>query len=92
MTPTPPPGTAAWIALTDARRDDAWRVVAITADDVDELLAEGLVTGTVVTPESRAPFRGPVIVRVGRARVAVAQAVASRVLVEPVERSAADLR
>jgi Fe2+ transport system protein FeoA len=92
MTSTPPPATAARIALTDARRDEAWRVVAIAADDVDELLAEGLVTGTVVMPETRAPFRGPVIVRVGRARVAVAQAVAGRVLVEPVEWSAEDHR
>jgi Fe2+ transport system protein FeoA len=59
-------------------------VASIADADAGELLAEGLVAGTIVIPESRAPFRGPTIVRVGRARVAVAQAVACRVLVEPV--------
>src|SRR5690606_37661597 len=85
MTTPPPNDPVDRIPLTDAWRGAAWSVVAITADDAAGLLAEGLVAGTVVEPEARAPFRGPVVVRVGRARVAVAQAVADRVFVEPVE-------
>lgn len=79
------PGSANRIPLTDAGCGGSWRVVGIAADDAEELIAEGLVVGSTVVPEARAPFRGPVIVRVGRARVAVAQAVAGRTLVEPVD-------
>jgi Fe2+ transport system protein FeoA len=83
------PRAADRIRLTDAWRGGWWRVVSIAADDAGELLAEGLVVGSTVMPEARAPFRGPVIVRVGRARVAVARSVAGRTLVEPVERESA---
>lgn len=84
MTADPVRPPAARTTLTNASWGGAWRVIEITADDATELLAEGLVAGAMVVPETRAPFRGPVIVRVGRARVAVAQAVARRVLVEAV--------
>ena len=85
MTLVPTTGPADRVRLTDAGCGGSWRVVSIAADDAGELIAEGLLVGSMVVPEARAPFRGPVIVRVGRARVAVAQAVAGRTFVEPVD-------
>lgn len=88
MTASPPSASGTRVRLADAAHGRVWRVVSIVEEDVTELLAEGLVAGTTVVPESRAPFRGPMILRVGRARVAVAQAVAGRMVVEPAERAA----
>ena len=56
------------------------RVVSIDGDDQD-LALEGLLPGTAVAVASRAPLGGPLVVGVGRARVAVARSVAARVLV-----------
>ncbi len=55
--------------------------------DVDDLAttlaAEGIVPGVAVTPERRMPFGGPIVVRVGRARVALGRSVARRLVVVP---------
>ena len=50
--------------------------------DVSMVLgAEGIIPGVELTPERRLPFGGPVVVRVGRTRVALARSVARRLLV-----------
>jgi Fe2+ transport system protein FeoA len=59
------------------------RVVALPAAAAADLVDEGLVSGTVVTVGARAPFGGPLLLEVGRARVAVSRSVASGILVEP---------
>ncbi len=56
--------------------------------DVDErhrsaLDREGLSVGTAVTLEAALPFGGPVVVRTGNARVALARDVAASVVVRP---------
>jgi Fe2+ transport system protein FeoA len=46
---------------------------------------EGIVAGTVLKVERRVGLGGPVIVRLGRARLAIARAVAATVAVEAAE-------
>ena len=58
-------------------------VVAVRADDVDRLAAEGIHVGDVIEVEARLPLGGPVVVRRGRARVALSRTVASGVAVAP---------
>ncbi|MEW5990621.1 MAG: protoporphyrinogen oxidase [Chloroflexota bacterium] len=65
------------------------RVVSVAADHAAELALEGVVPGTIVAVASRAPLGGPLVVGVGRARVAVARSVASTVAVEPAPEPAA---
>jgi Fe2+ transport system protein FeoA len=62
------------------------RVVTVAAPDADRLAAEGLHRGDTVEVEAVLPLGGPVVVRLGRARVAIAREVASRILVEPAAR------
>ena len=69
------------LALLDAGAPG--RVVAVAAVDVDRLAAEGLHAGERIEVEARLPLGGPVVVRVGRARIAIARAVAAGILVEP---------
>ena len=57
-------------------------VVAVPARDADRLAAEGLRPGDVLEVETRLPLGGPVVVRLGRARVALARRVAAGILVE----------
>lgn len=54
-------------------------VVGVTGAAADELLHEGIAPGVTVTIESRTPLGGPLIVRVGRSRVAVARPAAGDV-------------
>lgn len=58
-------------------------VRAVDDEARDELAQHGIVPGVVLRSETRAPFGGPVVVRIGRARVAVGRAAARRVRVEP---------
>ncbi len=58
-------------------------VVAIPAEDVDRLAAEGLHVGDTIEVEGRLPLGGPVIVRLGRARVALSRTVAAGIAVAP---------
>lgn len=62
------------------------RVVAVPRADADRLAAEGLHRGDTLEVETILPLGGPVVVRLGRARVAIAREVASRILVEPAGR------
>ena len=63
----------------------AW-VVSIEGDHDADLALEGLLPGTAIAVASRSPLGGPLVVGIGRARVAVARSVASRVSVsfEPI--------
>jgi Fe2+ transport system protein FeoA len=50
----------------------------------DQLATEGIVVGGLLTPERRLPLGGPVVVAVGRARVALGRDVARRLIVRAV--------
>ncbi|HEX9043817.1 MAG TPA: FeoA family protein [Candidatus Limnocylindrales bacterium] len=58
---------------------------AVIADVVPphrgELAVEGLLPGRTVRVTGRAPFRGPILVTVGRARLALSRDVAASVIV-----------
>ena len=58
-------------------------VADVPREDADRLAAEGLHVGDRELVETRLPFGGPVVVRLGRARVAVARRVAAGIIVEP---------
>jgi len=59
------------------------RVTAIEAEQATELADEGLGVGSRVVVLNRAPFGGPLVVRCGRARLAIPRRVAAGVSVEP---------
>jgi Fe2+ transport system protein FeoA len=63
------------------------RVVAVPPEDAERLAAEGLHRGDTLEVEAMLPLGGPVVLRLGRARVAVARRVAAVILVEAVGRS-----
>lgn len=58
------------------------RVLAVDAPHADELVREGLLPGAVIEVASRTPLGGPVIVSLGRVRVAMSADVASAVHAE----------
>jgi len=58
------------------------RVIAVPPEDADRLAAEGLHRGDALEVEAMLPLGGPVVVRLGRARVAIARRVAAGILVE----------
>jgi Fe2+ transport system protein FeoA len=57
-------------------------VGAVEPAHAASLAAEGLVPGVTLELESAVPLRGPLVVRLGRARVALARSVAATVRVE----------
>jgi Fe2+ transport system protein FeoA len=59
-------------------------VVDVPPQHRSELAGEGLRVGRTVHVTGRAPFGGPVLLMVGRARLAVSRSVASGILVERV--------
>ncbi|HET9435493.1 MAG TPA: protoporphyrinogen oxidase [Candidatus Limnocylindrales bacterium] len=61
----------------------AARIVSVAGEHGPELALEGVLPGTSVSIASRAPLGGPVVIGVGRARVAVARKVAARIAVQP---------
>jgi len=60
-------------------------VVSIEAGHDGDLAMEGLAPGMTVTIAARTPLGGPLVVGVGRARIAVARSVAAQIAVELVE-------
>jgi Fe2+ transport system protein FeoA len=58
-------------------------VVDVPVPHRSELAGEGLRIGRVVRVTGRAPFGGPVLLMVGRARLAVSRSVAAGIVVEP---------
>lgn len=71
-----------------------WRRRVVAVDDAarEELAREGLHPGTVVVVTARTPLGGPVVIELGRARLALSAGVAALVstvpLVETVVRAA----
>ncbi len=61
---------------------DRGRVVSIDPARQVELVQHGLVEGVVVRLESRAPFGGPVVLGIGRARLAIGRELARAIRVE----------
>jgi Fe2+ transport system protein FeoA len=61
------------------------RVVDVPPPHRSELAGEGLRVGRTIHVTGRAPFGGPVLLMVGRARLAVSRSVAAGILLEPVD-------
>ncbi len=76
----PEPATDA-VRLDRLRADVEAVVVEIAARHRDELAAEGVLVGRPIRVTGRAPFRGPILVAVGRGRLAISRDVAATVLV-----------
>lgn len=59
-----------------------WRRVVVDVEGPDhaELAREGIHAGSVVVVAARTPLGGPLVVEIGRSRVALSSAVASRVV------------
>lgn len=68
-----------------ARVPVGWRRRIVVVDDAarEELEHEGLLPGVEVVVTSRTPLGGPVVVEVGRARLALSAAVAGLVHTQP---------
>ncbi len=62
-----------------------WRRVVEHVDGPDraELEREGMLPGSVVVVTARTPLGGPVVVELGRARLALSAAVAAQVATRP---------
>jgi Fe2+ transport system protein FeoA len=73
------------ISLGRAAPDRTVRVTGIPDRARQALEQEGVVIGAELTVERRVGMGGPVIVRLGRARIAIARATAGGIAVEPVE-------
>ena len=71
------------IALVDLVAGSRARVVSVPDRDADRLAAEGLQPGGELELEALLPLGGPIVVRIGRARVALARQVAAAIAVEP---------
>lgn len=56
-------------------------VVEIAARHRDELAREGVIPGRTIRVTGHAPFRGPILVSLGRASLALSRDVAAGVLV-----------
>ncbi len=61
-------------------------VRSVGTDHEATLAREGIEPGSDVVVEASAPFGGPIVVRVGRARLALARSVARTVAVEAATR------
>ncbi len=69
------------VPLSDLDPGVAARVVSVPGGQAERLAAEGLHVGDVIEVEARMPLGGPIVVRLGRARVALARQVAAGILV-----------
>jgi Fe2+ transport system protein FeoA len=70
--------------LVNAEAGRAWRVAAIDPTVAAELGREGILPGTDLTVVTRLPLGGPLVVSVGRSRLAVSADLATRIEMEPV--------
>jgi Fe2+ transport system protein FeoA len=69
--------------LAAARVGDRLRVTSVDDAEASELTREGLLPGAILVVASRTPLGGPVIVTLGRVRLALSAHVADAVRVEP---------
>lgn len=67
------------LTLAGARVGDRLRVVSVDAAEAAELIREGVLPGAVLGVASRTPLGGPVIVTLGRVRLALSAHVADAV-------------
>lgn len=70
--------------LIDLRSGSSGRVTSVPPGG-DDLALEGIHPGSELTVRTRAPLGGPVVVNVGRARVAVPRFTAAAICLEPGE-------
>jgi Fe2+ transport system protein FeoA len=70
--------------LSTAQPGERLCVTSVGAVHADELVREGILPGAVVQVASRTPLGGPVIVCLGRVRLALSADVAAAVVGEPV--------
>jgi len=75
-----------------ARAPIGWRrrIVAVDEPARTELEQEGIFPGVVVTVTSRTPLGGPMVVELGRTRLALSAAVAALILTVPLVLSGSD--
>jgi Fe2+ transport system protein FeoA len=69
--------------LVDAAPGQQQRVVAVGPDHETTLSQEGLAPGAEISVERRLALGGPLIIRLGRTRLALARTVAGEILVVP---------
>ncbi len=74
---------AAPIRLVDAAAGEPLRILAVETSRQGALAQEGLGVGAIVSVERRLALGGPIILRLGRARLAIARSVAAAILVQP---------
>lgn len=85
-TPTPIfPAEEGEAPIPLSRAPVGWRRVIADVDGPDrhELEREGVLPGRVVVVTARTPLGGPVIVELGRARIALSTRVAAQVATRP---------
>jgi len=82
VSPTRP--AAPSLALASARVGARLRVTVVDAPHADELAREGVLPGAILEVASRTPLGGPVIVTLGRVRLALSGDVAAAVAGEPI--------
>jgi len=92
MASLPPPhgfspfdATAADQSLPITKAPVGWRLVITGIDGPDrpELEREGVLTGSVVVVAARTPLGGPLVVELGRARLALSARVAEQIKTRP---------
>ena len=78
-----PPAFPAALPLSSLATGRSARIVGMPADAAAALAAEGFAVGDLLEIETRQPFGGPFVVRVGHARLAIAARIAREIVVEP---------
>jgi Fe2+ transport system protein FeoA len=71
------------LALARVPAGVAVRVVAVDPAHAGELARDGLLPGVVLAVASRTPLGGPVVVTLGRARLAVSADIAAAIVTVP---------
>jgi Fe2+ transport system protein FeoA len=71
------------VILADAPLDRTLRVIAIEPALCGALLPEGIDCGVRISVERRLALGGPLIVRLGRARLAISRVIAAGIEVVP---------
>ena len=96
MASLPPPHGSSSLDSTDAgpflplsKAPVGWRrvITGIDGPDRSELEREGVLPGSVVVVSARTPLGGPLVVEVGRARLALSARVAAQVQTRPIAAS-----
>jgi Fe2+ transport system protein FeoA len=87
--PAPTPSPSPTVALDRLAPGDGGRVASVGPAHRAELAEEGIQPGTDLSIAAAAPFGGPFVLEVGRARVALARSVAGTIEMIPSEGAAA---